>query len=250
MKKNSVEKFSFFGARTMKTVAAVFACFLIDELRTDGLPFFSSIAAVLCVKNTSKESIAIAIDREIATLVGGVWGMVFMAFEYYIHPISPLMLRYLIVSLMLVPLIDICRLLRQSKAVALSCIVYLCIVIAHGEDATPFAFGVARIIDTTIGIAVALTLNFVGMDTKPYEKNFYAGHDEIDDSEGVLTDIASKEITTATDKIINKVESTQAVVDRFLSKSSHNNDVSKTNQNDTNRDTRDISNDDNNKKEP
>lgn len=205
MKKKG-EKFSFFGARTMKTVAAVFCCFLIDSLREDGLPFFSSIAAVLCVRNTSKESWTIAIDREIATLVGGAWGMAFMAIEYYIHPITPLVLRYFVVSAMLIPLIDICRALHQSKAVALSCIVYLCIVVAHSEDATPFAFGIARIVDTTIGVMVALLLNFLGMDTRPYEMGLYTGHDEIDDSEGKLTDMAQKKIVDVADKIATSLK--------------------------------------------
>ena len=39
------------------------------------------------------------------------------------------------------------------------CVVFLCITVAHGNDANPLAFCIARIIDTTVGIAIALVIN-------------------------------------------------------------------------------------------
>ena len=39
------------------------------------------------------------------------------------------------------------------------CVVFLCITATHGNDESPLAFGINRIIDTTIGIAVALFVN-------------------------------------------------------------------------------------------
>ena len=34
------------GGRTGKTVIAVFACFLIDTVRKNGIPFYAAIAAI------------------------------------------------------------------------------------------------------------------------------------------------------------------------------------------------------------
>lgn len=154
-----MEKVSILGARTLKTVIAVFACFVIDSVRSDGLPFFSSIAAVLCIKKTNEESFVVALNREVATLIGGFWGAAFMAVEFYFHPALSAMARNGVVALLLIPLIDFCVFLNQKKATTLSCIVFLCIVIAHSTDATPFDFAVARIVDTTIGVVTALICN-------------------------------------------------------------------------------------------
>lgn len=39
------------------------------------------------------------------------------------------------------------------------CVVFLCITVTHGNDENPLTFGVARILDTTIGIVIALIIN-------------------------------------------------------------------------------------------
>ena len=39
------------------------------------------------------------------------------------------------------------------------CVVFLCITVTHGNDENTLAFGVARILDTTIGIVIALIIN-------------------------------------------------------------------------------------------
>lgn len=36
---------------------------------------------------------------------------------------------------------------------------FLCITVTHGNDESPLSFGVARILDTTIGIMIALIKN-------------------------------------------------------------------------------------------
>ena len=34
------------------------------------------------------------------------------------------------------------------------CVVFLCITVTHGNDENPLYFGIARILDTTIGIVM------------------------------------------------------------------------------------------------
>ena len=41
----------------------------------------------------------------------------------------------------------------------LMCVVFLCITVTHGNDVNPLFFGFARILDTTIGIVIALIIN-------------------------------------------------------------------------------------------
>lgn len=39
------------------------------------------------------------------------------------------------------------------------CVVFLCITATHGNDESPLAFAIDRIIDTAIGILIALFIN-------------------------------------------------------------------------------------------
>ena len=62
------------GGRTVKTVLAVYLCLLIGIVRKSDTAFYAAIAAVLCVQRTSKDSIREAFNREVATVIGGIWG--------------------------------------------------------------------------------------------------------------------------------------------------------------------------------
>lgn len=60
------------GLRTLKTVLAVWVCFLIGDIRQAGVPFYAAIAAILCVQHNMKDSFRVAKNREIATIIGGI----------------------------------------------------------------------------------------------------------------------------------------------------------------------------------
>ena len=44
------------GMRMIKTAVAVFLCFAIDAFRGGGIPFYSAIAAVLCLQPSWQSS--------------------------------------------------------------------------------------------------------------------------------------------------------------------------------------------------
>lgn len=147
------------GGRTGKTVIAVFSCFLIDTLRENDIPFYAAIAAILCIQHNLKDSLNAALTREIATVIGGIFGMVILSFEKNIYRIPNDLLRYLFLSFLLIPIINFSVLIKQEKGTFLMCVVFLCITATHGNDESPLAFAIDRIIDTTIGIVVALLIN-------------------------------------------------------------------------------------------
>ncbi len=68
-------------------------------------------------------------------------------------------LRCLLLSVLLIPIINFSVLIKQEKGTFLMCVVFICITVTHGSDGNPLAFGIARIIDTTVGIAIALVIN-------------------------------------------------------------------------------------------
>lgn len=147
------------GCRTLKTVIAVFLCFLIDDVRQAGVPFYAAIVAILCVQRNKEDSFKAAKNREIATIVGGICGMAFLILERNIYYIQLSTFRYLVLSLMLIPIIKLSVLLKQTQGTFLMCVVFLCVTVTHEKDISPIQFAFDRIIDTTIGICIALIIN-------------------------------------------------------------------------------------------
>lgn len=147
------------GMRLIKTALAVFLCFIIYRIRGEGIPFYSAIAAVLCMQREIEDSKEKGKNRMLATLIGGIAGMgILYLFKYYgIDATS--WLCYLFVSASLIPLIYTTVLLKQPDCAYISCVVFLCICISHGNDADPFAFALNRMLDTWIGILVAIGVN-------------------------------------------------------------------------------------------
>ena len=148
------------GLRVIKTVIAVFLCFLVDYLRGSGMPFYSTIAAVLCIQKDMEHSFKVAKNREIATLIGALAGSLYLFIEQNLISVDHELLRYLILSLLLIPVILFAVNIHQENSVFLSCVVFLSVTINHAFE-SPLSFALTRLIDTTIGIAVALGVNFL-----------------------------------------------------------------------------------------
>lgn len=145
--------------RIIKSAVAVYICFIIYMIRGSGIPFYSAIAAVLCIQPYISGSIETAKNRTVGTFIGGFAGMLILAAERAFPVLAFPPVKYAIVSLMIVPLIYFAVVIRQSAAAYLSCVVFLSIAVAHAADVNPYLFAVHRIIDTLIGIFVALAVN-------------------------------------------------------------------------------------------
>ncbi len=154
------------GGRTIKTVVAVYLCFLVDAARNSSTAFYAAIAAILCIQRTPEDSLREAINREIATITGGIWGMAVLLIEKHAHFVPCEMLRYLYLSMLLIPIINFSVFIKQEKGTFLMCVVFLCITVTHGGDVSPLSFGLNRIVDTTVGIGIALFVNQIP-NTKP-----------------------------------------------------------------------------------
>lgn len=156
------------GQRIIKSAIAVFLCFVVYLLRGEGIPFYSAIAAVLCMQPEMGEAYAKAKSRIIATLLGGVVGMIMLyLFQQYL-PQDEEFIRYILISIMIIPLIYSTVILKQPASAYLTCVVFMCITVSHSTDESAFLFGTNRIIDTLIGIFIALFINAIHF---PYRKH-------------------------------------------------------------------------------
>lgn len=147
------------GGRVWKTVAAVFLSLLLDSLRPAAMPFYAGITAVFCIQKNMPDSVEVAVNREIATILGGFAGMGFLFVELWIGGFPAPVVKYALLAICLVPLISLSVYIGHHKAAFLMCVVFLCVALAHASDVHPFLFAINRILDTTIGIGVALAVN-------------------------------------------------------------------------------------------
>ena len=146
------------GLRMVKTAIAVFICALLGFLRGH-TAFFSMIAAVICIQPTTRQTILISFNRTVGTLIGGICGMG----AIYLGEITGLnetnLLYLLMVSLFVIPVILIALAIKKPSAAAFSCIVFIGVTVLRTADVSPFLSAIHRILDTEIGILVALFIN-------------------------------------------------------------------------------------------
>lgn len=157
------------GLRILKSAIAVFLCFMVYLVRDAGIPFYSAIAAVLCMQPEMGDSKAKAKSRIIATLIGGIAGMLMLyVFQNYLFDESDF-IRFTLISFMIIPLIYTTVLIKQTGSAYLTCVVFMCVTVSHAGDASPFVFAINRMIDTLIGIFIALFVNAFHMPHRQHK---------------------------------------------------------------------------------
>ena len=146
------------GMRMVKTVIAAFLSALIGFLR-DQPPFYSMIAAILCMQQDRAQGVKVALNRTIGTLIGGAFGLGMLLVEQNtpLKALTPL--YYLVISICIIPLIYITVLIKKAPSSYISCVVFLSITVSHVTDANPYVFVFNRVLDTLIGILMALAVN-------------------------------------------------------------------------------------------
>lgn len=146
------------GMRIIKTALAVFICFLISYFRGSGYPFYSAIAAVLCMQKEVGTAFEVAKDRLLGSIIGGVFGyLALLLLE--IPDFSHELMEYTVLAILIIPLIYITLLLKQTNAIYITCVVFLSVSVSHGNDVSPEVFAFNRVLDTFVGIVVSLLIN-------------------------------------------------------------------------------------------
>lgn len=146
------------GMRIIKTVIAVFICGLLGWLR-DETSFFSMIAAVLCMQKSAEKTFTTSFNRIMGTAVGGAFGVVVLFLETKLHVQRVMPVYYLIVSVMLIPVILSTIAIKKPSVAGFACVVFLSTTIYHVGDAAPYTYALNRMLDTVMGIVVALVVN-------------------------------------------------------------------------------------------
>lgn len=183
------------GKLIVKAALSVFICCLIYEFCDigTGVPFYSGIAAIICLQPEIRNTFRVGLNRTIGTLIGGFTGMaalfIIRAFSVFRLP----SLQYLLISLCIVPLMYIAKaikknplsavlrkndqrrllsiaplvflaeFMRKSALTNITCVAFLSVTITHGADTSISGFAMNRILDTLIGVFVSFFINLLPM---------------------------------------------------------------------------------------
>ena len=130
------------GMRIIKTALAVLVCGLIGWIRDqDSMNFFSMIAAVICIQKSAEATIKNSFNRVIGTAIGGAFGVALLFVETHVH----IMVTTLAI--------------HTPSVTGFTCIVFLSVAIYHVGDSSPYTYAMNRLLDTVVGIIVALIIN-------------------------------------------------------------------------------------------
>lgn len=183
------------GIVIIKAAISVFICcliYLFFDIGT-GAPFYSAIAAVICLQPEIKSTFRIGLNRTIGTLIGGFTGM-FVLFlirgiDLEAHPV----LAYLLISFCIIPLMYLAEIvkkphrfkfgntrkqeekhpfaiapfkylidfMRKNALTNITCIAFLSVTVTHGTDASISGFALSRMLDTLIGVFVSFFVNII-----------------------------------------------------------------------------------------
>lgn len=201
------------GQRIIRSVVAVALCFVIYECRgKQGIPFYSALAVLQCIQPYQQDTADMAKKRVTGTFVGAWWGTVVIFLQIYIFQgrFLDTMAGYLMISVFTGIVLYSTVVLGCKNTAYFSCVVFLSIVVMHISDESPVLFVGNRILDTLIGVAIAVAVNSVHFPRKKIpETLFVSGIDDtILNSDNTISPYSKVELNRIIDRGVNFTVST------------------------------------------
>lgn len=139
------------GMRILKTALAVAICVFLSQLLHLEYPFYVVIAAIISMESSITSSFKAGRNRLAGTLVGALTGLLFATLQPG---------NALLCGLGTIVLIYVCEKFHWNNSITIAGIVFIAIMV-NLDGRSPVLYGLNRILDTTIGISVALLINYL-----------------------------------------------------------------------------------------
>jgi len=146
--------------RNIKTAIAVTLSVFISQLLKLEYPFYAAIAALISMQSSVYETFTVGRNRMFGTFIGAVFGLI----GSLIFPNNAILCG---IGVILV--IYLCVLLKWPKAIIISCVVFLVIMTNMGGR-NPWIFSASRLIETFLGIVIAVIINYSIVPPKHIDK--------------------------------------------------------------------------------
>ena len=148
------------GQRNLKTALAATLCAIIYFL-IDRNPTFACIGAIFGVGSDMENSYLNGGNRFFGTVIGGFLGMLLFRFYIIFYPEGGYHVLLLLLTFVgVVILILVSQFCRWPGAVQPGGVV-LCIILFNTPVATYISYSLNRMLDTGIGVLVALLINWI-----------------------------------------------------------------------------------------
>ncbi|WP_350344286.1 aromatic acid exporter family protein [Proteinivorax tanatarense] len=136
--------------RIIKTAMAVTVSVLVANLLNLDSPFFAAVAAAITMQGNIVDSFSMGKYRILGTIMGAIFGFV----GSYFAQGNPL-----VTGIGILIIIYVANYLEWNKSITISSVVFLSIML-NQDEATSVYYSLNRVIDTFMGITVAVIINF------------------------------------------------------------------------------------------
>lgn len=182
------------GMRTIKTSIAVTISISLGYALNLNSPFFAGVAAIIAMQGNLVDSYRMGRDRILGTMLGAAIGLL-CSFISIGNPI--------IIGIGIIVIIYLCNKLNWTKSISIATIVFISIIM-NVEKGQELHYSLNRILDTMVGIVVAVIVNFVISPPLTKNKIHEASLKIIDDfSKALRTIILKKEPDTDKEYLTN-----------------------------------------------
>ncbi len=155
--------------RVIKTALAVFLCLTIVGFLGEHYSGYSAIVAIVCMQKDLDNSVTMAINRSVGTLVGALFGVITYKLTLLLPTSTGYVAEYFIVACMMILLMVVIISLGKQAATAVTCIIFLSVAVLRNSEIDVWYFAFHRMVDTFIGIGISLLVNIM-LTEETYEK--------------------------------------------------------------------------------
>ncbi|KXZ40306.1 Aromatic acid exporter family member 1 [Alkalithermobacter thermoalcaliphilus JW-YL-7 = DSM 7308] len=194
------------GMRTIKTGIAVFLCVLIFKLFNMGSAMYAVLAAVISMQNTVIYSFKAGKNRMLGTFIGALVGLICAL----IKPESAILSG---IGVMIV--IHIANLLKSKETLPIAAVVFSAIMLKL-EQESAIVYSLSRIIDTFIGIVIAISVNYFISPPKYFEKIDSKYKKVIDDTLNIVKMSICYNQTINSSLIIEDIQTLEKLIHTYI----------------------------------
>lgn len=151
------------GQRILKTSIAVFLCLLFYWLRGyrgQDMPSEAAITAIICMQPYVRDTRDYALNRFAGSLIGAVWGLLFLLLVLLVPGLASHMLPlYAVMALGVMASLYTAVVIRKPDVASLAAIVFICVVISFPDIEEPLRQAADRMLGVLVGTIAAIAVN-------------------------------------------------------------------------------------------